>query len=472
MRIKCQCGKLLQINEQLEGRRVRCPGCGRVVREPEGLPPLAREPKPGISKRTGPTVQTQERGQTQPRSTDDAEQLHPSPPSYFRWIIVGISGGAAVLILVILGFVFLWKPDQGKQLPQDGDKLVGHQPKKQPQFLPEKQVQEAKPVPRLEAPTQLSKLAHVRDVTFSSDGKLLATVQYFGNGTVYNVLQIWDLASGEQLFKLHEDNFQIDYPVFSHDGRLVACFFGSWGQVKVWDLRSGKLVRQFHAPKDMIFQEHLLDFSPDGQHVFAATETDIYRLSIADGRVRMLEGVALNRDDRMAAMPTTPFLAVGGKSLVLVDQMTGAGKPAFALSGTTVAMNSSKDGKTLALAYVQGHIDVFNTDRWNVRTTLKREQKDGFHFYAHIELSRDGKTLLGVPRFQNVGGYFGRVEIWEIATGKMHNLDFEAFHKLAYAPDGNTIAIALHHAQLLLIDAKTGKQKSPENSAAQKGKAN
>jgi tricorn protease-like protein len=126
-------------------------------------------------------------------------------------------------------------------------------------------------------------------------------------------------------------------------------------------------------------------------------------------------------------------------------------------------MALSDDGKTLAVANGRGHIDVIDTGRREVKTTLHREGTESFNYSCHLSVSRDGRFVLGVSSFGRSVGSFGRVEIWGVATGQMRKSNFEGIHRLAFSPDGGTIAVAVNRSRLLLFDAKTGKEKPAGN---------
>ena len=48
IRVSCQCGKALNVKDEMAGKAVKCPGCGQVIRVPGGQAPAAapRTPQP------------------------------------------------------------------------------------------------------------------------------------------------------------------------------------------------------------------------------------------------------------------------------------------------------------------------------------------------------------------------------------------------------------------------------------------
>ena len=70
---------------------------------------------------------------------------------------------------------------------------------------------------------------YVRSVTFSPDGKRLASV----GGD--KVVRVWDSDSGKELFSLKGHTDDVWGVAFSSDGKRLAT--GSWDEtVKVWDV--------------------------------------------------------------------------------------------------------------------------------------------------------------------------------------------------------------------------------------------
>src|SRR5207245_2662533 len=86
-------------------------------------------------------------------------------------------------------------------------------------------------------------------IACSPDGKLLAVVVHG------DTIRLWDLERRKEV-----RSFNGDYPVFSPDGRKIACADGK--RVQLRETATGKLLHSFMGHTDDIWA---LAFSPDGK---------------------------------------------------------------------------------------------------------------------------------------------------------------------------------------------------------------
>ena len=119
---------------------------------------------------------------------------------------------------------------------------------------------------------------HVRAVSFSRDGSLLAT------GSVDTTVGIWEVATGAE-FALLKHQAPVSLTEFSPDGRYIATGCSD-GTFRLWDARlesdvrlsgeHGEPVRYLRPGEELLLLEHGggawdLAFSPDGNYLATAS---------------------------------------------------------------------------------------------------------------------------------------------------------------------------------------------------------
>lgn len=112
--VKCRCGKLLQVNEEFAGKRVKCPACGTILAIPTAAAPAkADDPlglgdldlsSPALGGRPLPSF---------PAAPLPAKSYAPpsrggSSGNVLLWVLLGVGGGLALLaVLVVAGVLLL-----------------------------------------------------------------------------------------------------------------------------------------------------------------------------------------------------------------------------------------------------------------------------------------------------------------------------------------------------------------------------
>jgi len=296
-------------------------------------------------------------------------------------------------------------------------------------------------VPQLKLPSSPVQSLNGHDkqvyVTFSPDGKMLATASYD------KTAKIWDRATGKTLFTLTAHTDDVVCLAFSPDSKLLATG-GYDGAARIWETSTGHCLREIRPNKSAI---GAVAFSPDGS---------LLALGVLDATIRIWE-IEANRfkptiDDlqpvqSLAFSPNGERLASSylGVPVKLWDNQTwrqvGSITPPKANATHSVAY--SPDGRFLA-----GGNDDTSARIWDAQTGKEIHILNG-HWgnVFSVAFSPDGKTLA-------TGGDFS-IKFWDVATGqnvgtitpKKRDPKYDSpgigtmVYSVAYSPDGSLLAV-------------------------------
>lgn len=210
----------------------------------------------------------------------------------------------------------------------------------------------------------------VHFMAFSPDNRLLATVGGSAK-TEKSYVRLWQVATGQEV-----QSFEGGGPVaFSPDGKCLACGTllskenGGWVQgmrvlasfksdrqsIRIWDLSSGKKVRQFETLA-VEGHVHTLLFAPDGRTLAYHTQDDsaFHLWDVVTGKKRPFRP-HLPKDQKTIAgfafSPDGKTIATGGWDGIVRLWEVATGKERRALAGHIGYVNClafSPDGKKLA----------------------------------------------------------------------------------------------------------------------------
>lgn len=242
----------------------------------------------------------------------------------------------------------------------------------------------------------------VRAVTFSPDGRMLATGGF--DGAVY----LWDPVTGQPLGPPLDSNVGPIYSMaFSLNGQLLAVG-GTDPTVRLWEPATGRLIDKVSTS---LTQTNAVAFSPDGRLATAG----------ADHRVRLWN---LPRQQ--------------GSPEIFRDQ------------AEIQALGFSPDGQILATGHDDGSMSIYRLNSGNV--AIAQRIVAHTKSVAAIDFSADG-------HFMATGSHDGTIRLWNPASGQPMTQPLECqagpVNAVAFSPDRQLIAAGCEDSVVRLWNPAT-----------------
>ena len=290
-------------------------------------------------------------------------------------------------------------------------------------------------------PQPLARLVHngpVNHVTFSPDGKILAT------GSDDDTARIWNAQTGQQL-AIMKHGGRVLSVVFSPDGTELATASAD-GTASIWDLEVNRQLFGFKH-NDIVLS---VAFSPDGTKLATASNDSTARLWDAkigtqltimkhDGPV--LSAVFSPDGSRLATASWHDGAKVWdvktGIMLAKVDDV-GVNQVAF-----------SPDGRKLATASIYDVAKLWDAQTGQLLTVMRSDAS-----VSILVFSPDGRKLA-------TASIDGNVRLWNTLTGQqLRGFKHEASVSfVVFSPDGTKVATASSDHTAIIWDPETGEKR-------------
>ncbi len=168
-------------------------------------------------------------------------------------------------------------------------------------------------------------------VAFSPDGKYLAS------GGTRDTVQLWDIKTGKEvrLLKGHGTLYSIAFSPDSnylvagsskhiYSDKLQKEWKGMVGVIELWDIKTGKSIRQIEIDGDRVDEVTSIAFSPDGKHIASGGGRLLFWDAKTGKEVKLLEKNDCCYDSLVFSSDGKYLAGVdGGQRTMLLDARTG-----------------------------------------------------------------------------------------------------------------------------------------------------
>jgi WD40 repeat protein len=299
---------------------------------------------------------------------------------------------------------------------------------------------------------------------FLPDGKTVVSASPWGHS-----VRVWDAITGKVLRELDTKPLSIRSSEVSPDGRFFAAsgFLpfkdaeAIQGAVAIWDIASGKMVRQW--PRTDRETDHCsLAFSPKGDFLFSLGTTGLLRIEEVATGLELLNhqfprdnggDIAVSTDGSMVAVST----GANTQKLFIWKWQGAEGPREIKVPGRVGrSMRYSPDDKVLAeCADLAQEIRIWDTATGRLLRTLQPPGSEP-HWHEAVVFTRDGKTLIAASHSNTSGA----IHFWDVASWT-HQRQIEGRpSRLAISPDSRLLTGGGR-----VWDVATGKEYSANDEA-------
>ncbi|MEV8528980.1 serine/threonine-protein kinase [Streptomyces sp. NPDC052000] len=263
----------------------------------------------------------------------------------------------------------------------------------------------------------------VHSVTFSPDGRTLAT------GSNDGTARLWDVATGTSATTLADPDHAGVQVAFSPIGKTLAT--GS-NTARLWDVATGRTIDTLTGHTNLVYG---VAFSSDGKTVGIGYSDNTARLwNVVTGKATTLTGHT-DTVYSVAFSPDGKTLATGSADQTARLWSVATGQITKTFGGHTSGVTSvafSLDGRTFSTGSNDGTVKLWNVDTGTIGTMLTGHTGSVFS----VAFSPNGKSLA-------TGNGNNTATLWNVATGKAGTIlagHTNEVYSVAFSPDGRTLA--------------------------------
>ncbi|MEZ6211585.1 MAG: WD40 repeat domain-containing protein [Phycisphaerales bacterium] len=291
---------------------------------------------------------------------------------------------------------------------------------------------------------------------FSPDGRMIATVSRDQRAVV------WDAASGEMMSGFDLPNQALADIAFSPDSSLVAVC--SWrmtekdppvrGFVRIWDPRSGGVVRETEAGVKPLSG---IAFTPDGERVVVSSwDGLVHVVGVRDHSevrdIALPDDGLCNAATCIAVSPDGALAAAGSRDSTVRIVDLAKETVVATLRGAkldVLGVAFSRDGSRLACSGADGAVRVWRTNDWTPAATLVGHTGH----VRGVRFTNDGSSLV-------TAGYDGTIRRWDAARNAGNTVHARhasaGVYSAVFSADGRTVTGSCFDGSVHIWDADTG----------------
>ncbi|KAL3479406.1 WD40-repeat-containing domain protein [Aspergillus californicus] len=230
---------------------------------------------------------------------------------------------------------------------------------------------------------------NISSLSFSTDGKLLAT------GTFFTPVYLWDTATWMVKHTLNEHSHSILQVKFSVNGQLLASTSDD-GTLRLWNLDEDFLGEHFGHHQQSV---SCVKFSPGGDMIASSAQDSTLRIfdAATEKTLCVVEGSLVGGFNGLSFSSDSSLVAVTSDDGIIRILNTGDWSLGTLLKegAPCLAVSFSPDDRSLAATYREtSHVVIWNLDTWTVIRTLNLPR--AIEWYPEpgaIEYSPNGEIL-------------------------------------------------------------------------------
>ncbi|MBS9386576.1 MAG: AAA-like domain-containing protein [Dolichospermum sp. BR01] len=265
----------------------------------------------------------------------------------------------------------------------------------------------------------------VRSVTFSPNGKIIATA------SEDNTVRLWNI-NGKEIRRFIGNNQRFRNVKFSPNNKIIAAISAN-NTIKIWEINGEELITLKGQDNQDNFMNSLC-FIPDSKIIAAPSQDNTIQLWSIDGQeIKTLKGHKFPIWSISCSLNSKNIVTADLGGFIIIWSANGEKIKTWKAGNQSIFdVSFSPDGKTIVTAGGDTTIKLWNLDGKELKTIGKHD-----NYVTSVSFSSDGQTIIS-------GSADNTVKLWsiegkELKTLKGHN---NSVFSVSFNPDHKIIASA------------------------------